>query len=105
VAGFGGSQPGELFGQDTDAVLAAIQAALRDAQAAWLRDQELITADSVVSVVQLARGSITHAGAPLARALLDDLQQQAATHPEGVPGYLVANARMKFDELMRRNIQ
>jgi hypothetical protein len=29
VAGFGGSQPGELFGQDTDSVLAGIQAALR----------------------------------------------------------------------------
>jgi hypothetical protein len=78
---------------------------VRDSQAAWLRDQELITADSLVSVVQLARGSITHAGAPLARALLDDLQQQAAAHPEGLPGPLVAGARLRFDELMRSNLQ
>jgi hypothetical protein len=79
--------------------------AVRDSQAAWLRDQELITADSVVSVVQLARGSITHAGAADARAVLDDLQRQAADHPEGVPGYVVAAGRVRFDELMRGNLQ
>jgi hypothetical protein len=79
--------------------------AVRDAQAAWLWDQELITTDSVITVVQGVRATITHAGAVEARALLDDLQQQAANHPEGVPGYLVAAGRVRFDELMRRNIQ
>jgi hypothetical protein len=79
--------------------------AVRDAQAAWLWDQELITADSVIATAQKARAAITHAGAVEARALLDDLQQQAANHPEGVPGYLVAAGRVRFDELLRRNVQ
>jgi hypothetical protein len=48
---------------------------------------------------------ITHAVAPEARAVLDDLQQLAANNPHGVPGYLVAAGRMRFDEIMRRNIQ
>jgi hypothetical protein len=79
--------------------------AVRDAQAAWLWDQELITADSVIATAQKARAAITHAGVVEARALLDDLQQQAANHPEGVPGYLVAAGRVRFDELLRRNVQ
>jgi hypothetical protein len=79
---------------------------VRDSQAAWLRDQELITADSVVSVVQGARSQIVHCGAIEARGVLDDLQQLAANQSEGgVPGYLVAAGRVRFDELMRRNVQ
>ncbi len=79
--------------------------AVRDAQAAWAWEQERITADSVVAVVQGVRAAITHAGAADARAVLDALQQQAADHPEGVPGYAVAAGRVRFDELMRRNVQ
>jgi hypothetical protein len=79
--------------------------AVRDAQARWMQEQLLITSDSVITVVQGVRATITHAGAVEARALLDDLQQQAANHPEGVPGYLVAAGRVRFDELMRRNVQ
>jgi hypothetical protein len=37
--------------------------------------------------------------------VLDDLQRVAAAHPEGLPGHIVANARLQFDDLMRRNIQ
>jgi hypothetical protein len=74
-------------------------------QAAWARRQELIAADSVIAVVQGARSTIVHAGAAEARAVLDDLQRVAAAHPEGLPGHIVANARLQFDELMRRNIQ
>ena len=79
--------------------------AVRDFQAQWLRDQLLITADSVLATVQDVRASITHAGAEEARRALDELEQQAKSHPEGVPGYLVAAGRVRFDELMRRNIQ
>lgn len=78
---------------------------VRDAQARWMREQELITADSVVAVVQRARGEIVHAGAAEARAGLDDLEQQARVHPEGVPGHIVASARLRFDECMRSNLQ
>jgi hypothetical protein len=55
--------------------------------------------------VQRARGAITHAGAEEARRVLDALEFQARVSPDGVPGELVANARLKFDELMRANIQ
>jgi hypothetical protein len=79
--------------------------AVRDAQAAWAREQELITSDSVIATVRGVRATITHVGAAEARAVLDDLQQQAADHPEGVPGYVVAAGRTRFDELMRRNVQ
>jgi hypothetical protein len=79
--------------------------AVRDAQAAWAREQELITSDSVIATVRGVRATITHVGAAEARAVLDDLQQQAADHPEGVPGYVVAAGRMRFDELMRRHVQ
>jgi hypothetical protein len=79
--------------------------AVRDAQAAWAREQELITSDSIIATVQGARATIIHAGAAEARAVLDDLQREAAAHPEGLPGPLVAHARLQFDEFMRRNIQ
>jgi len=78
---------------------------VRDAQAAWARDQERIDAASVIAVVQGARSTIVHAGAAEARAVLDDLQRVAAAHPEGLPGHIVANARLKFDALMRKTIQ
>jgi hypothetical protein len=78
---------------------------VRDAQAAWARDQERITADSVIAVVQRVRASIAHAGAAEARRVLDDLERQASDHPEGVPGPVVAAARLRFDELMRTNLQ
>ena len=79
--------------------------AVRDFQAQWLSEKNLITSDSVLATVQVARASITHVGGGAAHAVLDDLQQEAIAHPEGVPGYVVANARLRFDELMRRNIQ
>jgi hypothetical protein len=79
--------------------------AVRDAQAAWAREQELITSDSIIATVQGVRATIIHAGAAEARAVLDDLQLQAIAHPEGVPGHVVANARLQFDEFMRRNVQ
>jgi hypothetical protein len=37
--------------------------------------------------------------------VLDELEHQAAAPPEGVPGYVVAAGRVRFDELMRGNIQ
>jgi hypothetical protein len=79
--------------------------AVRDFQAQWLRDRQLITSDSVLATVQVARASITHVGDGGARAVLDDLQRQAHEHPEGVPGDVVANARLEFDRLMRANLQ
>jgi hypothetical protein len=79
--------------------------AVRDAQAAWAREQELITSDSVIATVQGVRATITHVGHTEARTALDDLQQQAADHPEGVPGYVVAAGRVRFDDLMRRDVQ
>ena len=79
--------------------------AMRDAQAAWAREQERIASDSVVVVVQRLRAAIVHTGAAEARAVLDDLQQQAADHAEGVPGHVVAAHRVRFDELMRANLQ
>jgi hypothetical protein len=79
--------------------------AVRDAQAAWAREQELITSDSIIATVQGVRATIIHVGAAEARAVLDDLQRQAIAHPEGVPGQVVANARLQFDEFMRRNVQ
>ena len=79
--------------------------AVRDTQARWLRNQELITSDSIIATVRGVRATITHAGAADARAVLDDLQRQASAHPEGVPGHVVANARLQFDELMRANLQ
>jgi hypothetical protein len=79
--------------------------AVRDFQAQWLRDRLLITSDSVLATVQVVRSTITAFGALEARAVLDDLQRQAHENPEGVPGYIVADARLKFDELMRRNVQ
>jgi hypothetical protein len=78
---------------------------VRDAQAAWAREQELITSDSVIATVRGVRATITHVGAAEARAVLDDLQLQAIAHPEGVPGHVVANARLRFDEFMRYNLQ
>ena len=56
--------------------------AVRDFQAEWLRDQALITSDSVLDAVRLARGTITHVGGGAARAVLDDLQRQAHEHAE-----------------------
>jgi hypothetical protein len=79
--------------------------AIAMAQAAWMREQGLLAAESVVHAVQLARTDIAHAGAPEARAVLDDLEREARAHPEGIPGHVVAAARMRFDELMRRNLQ
>jgi hypothetical protein len=79
--------------------------AIRDAQARWAREQPLITSESVIRVVQGARAEIAHAGASEAREVLDELEHQAAAHPEGVPGYVVAAGRVRFDELMRGNIQ
>ena len=79
--------------------------AIAMAQAAWMREQGLLAAESVVHAVQLARTDIAHAGAPEARAVLDELEHEAREHPEGVSGSVVAAARMRFDELMRRNLQ
>jgi hypothetical protein len=79
--------------------------AVRDFQAEWLRDRQLITSDSVLATVQVVRSTITAFGALEARAVLDDLDQLAKDRPEGVPGFMVAAARIRFDELMRRNIQ
>ena len=79
--------------------------AVRDFQAEWLRDRQLITSDSVLATVQVVRSTITAFGALEARAVLDDLQRQAHEHPEGVPGPVVANARLEFDRLMRANLQ
>jgi hypothetical protein len=79
--------------------------AVRDFQAQWLRDRQLITSDSVLATVQVVRSTITAFGALEARAVLDDLQRQAHEHPEGVPGPVVANARLEFDRLMRANLQ
>ena len=79
--------------------------AVRDFQAQWLRDRLLITSDSLLATVQVVRASITHVVGEEARAVLDDLQRQAHEHPEGVPGYIVADARVKFDGLMRANLQ
>ena len=78
---------------------------VRDVQAAWARAQERITAESVVEAAQKTRAAITHAGAAEARAVLDDLQRQAVDHPEGIPGPVVAAARLQFDALMRSNVQ
>src|SRR6185312_14933235 len=64
----------------------------------------LLAAESVVRAVQLARTDIAHAGAPEARAVLDDLEREARAHPEGIPGHVVAAARLRFDDLMRRNL-
>jgi hypothetical protein len=79
--------------------------AVRDFQAQWLRDRLLITSDSLLATVQAARASIRHVVGEEARAVLDDLQRQAHEHPEGVPGPVVANARLEFDRLMRANLQ
>jgi hypothetical protein len=79
--------------------------AVRDFQAQWLRDRLLITSDSLLATVQVVRASITHVVGEEARAVLDDLQRQAHEHPEGVPGYIVADARVKFNGLMRANLQ
>jgi hypothetical protein len=79
--------------------------AVRDFQAQWLRDRQLITSDSVLATVQVVRSTITAFGALEARAVLDDLQRQAHEHPEGVPGPVVANAHLEFDRLMRANLQ
>jgi hypothetical protein len=79
--------------------------AVRDFQAEWRRDRQLITSDSVLATVQVARASITHVVGEEAHAVLDDLQRQAHEHPEGVPGDVVANARLEFDRLMRANLQ
>jgi hypothetical protein len=79
--------------------------AVRDFQAQWLRDRLLITSDSLLATVQVVRASITHVVGEEARAVLDNLQRQALEHPEGVPGPVVANARLEFDRLMRANLQ
>jgi hypothetical protein len=79
-----------------------IDKAVTTAQA--MRDGRM-AADSVVRAVQLARAEIAHAGAAEARAVLDDLEREARSHPDGVPGPIVAAARMRFDELMRANLQ
>ena len=79
--------------------------AIRDAQAAWMREQASVTSESVVRTVQLARAEILRTGAPEARAVLDELEREAREHPEGLPGHVVAAVRMRFDELMRANIQ
>jgi hypothetical protein len=79
--------------------------AVRDFQAEWLRGRQLITSDSVISTVQVARASITHVVGEEARAVLEDLQREAIAHPEGVPGPVVANARLRFDASLRGNLQ
>ena len=79
--------------------------AVAAAQAAWMREQGLLTADSVMTAVQRTRAEIVHAGASQARAVLDDLERVAVESPNGVPVQIVAHARLKFDALMRSNIQ
>jgi hypothetical protein len=74
-------------------------------QVNWLCQQRLIEADSILETVQVARSTITHVGSEKVRNLLDDLERQALSHPEGVPGPVVANARLEFDRLMRSNLQ
>jgi hypothetical protein len=76
--------------------------AVRDFQAQWLTDRQLITSDSVLATVQVARASIRHVVGEEARAVLDGLQRQAREHPEGIAGPVVANARLRFVSLRRR---
>jgi hypothetical protein len=89
---------GEMHFQNEEAV--------RDFQAKWLREQQLITADSVIDAVQGVRSTITHVGekSPV-RAVLDHLEQQAKDCPAGVPGSVVASARLEFDRLLRGQLQ
>jgi hypothetical protein len=79
--------------------------AIAAAQAAWARSQERIASERVIGVCQSVRSTITHTGAVAARAELDRLQRLAEANPEGVPGAVVADARLQFDSLMRANIQ
>ena len=65
----------------------------------------LMTSESVMRTVQLARAEIAHAGASEARTVLDELEREAREHPDGVPGHVVAEARLRFDAIMRANLQ
>jgi hypothetical protein len=71
----------------------------------WCRRQQTIDSATLIDATQKIRGMITHAGAVEARAVLDGLEREAESHPQGVPGHIVADARMKFDQLMRANLQ
>ena len=80
--------------------------AVRDFQAEWLREQDLITSDSVLDAVRLARGT-DHARRRrrYSRGARRSCSRRRLPIPRAYPGTLVANARLRFDELMRRNIQ
>jgi hypothetical protein len=75
------------------------------AQAEWMRAQKLLESRGVVEAVRKALAEITHCGAAEARRVLDELQREADAHPEGAPGHMVAAARLRFDALMRANVQ
>jgi hypothetical protein len=73
-----------------------------DARAAGARKQKRIPAESLIKAAQLGRTAIAHSSDPAAHAALDRLQAIAEANPAGVDGALVANARMDFDQAMRR---
>ena len=80
-------------------------AAALGAEARRRREEGILDSRTVLVAVQHTRAEIAHAGASEARAVLDELEAQARTHPEGVPGHVVAAARVRFEELMRANLQ
>jgi hypothetical protein len=71
----------------------------------WCRSQPSISSDTLIDAVRKVRGTITHCGAIEARAVLDGLEREAESHPQGVPGHIVADARLRFEQLMRSNLQ
>ena len=80
-------------------------AAALGAEARRRREEGILDSRTVLVAVQHARAEIAHAGASEARAVLDELEREARAHPAGLPGPVVAAARMRFDELMRTNLQ
>ena len=85
------------------AVVAAPVRAVCDAE--WCRNQPSLDSGALVDALQKVRSSITHTGAVAVRAELDRLQRLAEESPEGVPGHIVADARVTIDALMRNNLQ
>jgi hypothetical protein len=90
----------------SSAIPAVIAEPVREARTVeWCRSQPTINSDTLIDAVQKVRGTITHCGAVEARAVLDGLEREAESHPQGVPGHIVADARLRFDQLMRSNLQ
>jgi hypothetical protein len=85
------------------AVVAAPVRAVCDAK--WCRNQPSLDSAALIDALQKVRSSITHTGAVAVRAELDRLQRLAEESPEGVPGHIVADARVTIDALMRSNLQ